>query len=75
LRYTAFFQSVPVSKENNMVGALCCKPEGRRFDLNIPSSRTISLELSQHLTEINNQKIFLKSRAWPARKADNHTAV
>jgi hypothetical protein len=47
------------------------------FNLLNPSSRTMALEFTQPLTEMitrSGKIMFLGSRAWPVRKADNLTA-
>jgi hypothetical protein len=41
------------------------------FNLSNPSSRAMTLGFTQLLTEMSTRRIFLGSRAWPARKVDN----
>jgi hypothetical protein len=44
------------------------------FNLRNPSSRTMALELTQHLTEMNTRN-FSGGNGQPTRKADTLTAI
>jgi hypothetical protein len=66
-----------------LVQALCYKPEGRGFDpdeVNAffiwpnPSSRIMALGSTQLVTEMSTRNLH-GGKGWPARKAENLTAI